>query len=171
MSDTNDESDVRETARDVRAVATNEIWTPAQGLLRGVCWGLLWAVGLAGLLFPVAWYVPPVVLNIWLRASLGFLVAWILIGVIQDKSETIGTSVSAAGVVLALLVMLSNHFAFAMGGVWTRQGMLKGSEWFSPFVLVWCNYSAVIGIGLATWYRHDGEADFWDLVYILTRRR
>lgn len=132
-------------------------WTPAKGLVRGSVRGSLVALVLVSLLASVAWYVPHVLLNPWVRGSLAFFIAWVLFGVVQRAAGMVGAHCSAIAIGLALLVMLSHHVVFAIHGVATGDGIAIGWEWFHPWALTLVNLTAMVGIAMCTLMRHRGE--------------
>lgn len=142
-----------------RAAAETE-WTPARGLLRALAWGVLVAVLVAILLSMIAWYAPTLLVNWLLRAFIALLVAWVLFSVIHGAAGMVGWPCTLMVIVLALLVMLSNHVVFAWNGVPTTKGTLAGPLWLDPTVLLIQNLSTLIGVGGCAALRHSGGADW-----------
>lgn len=86
-------------------------WTPARGLFRAAWRGGLVAIVLFLLLLPVAKYVPTMLGIIWLRVALGFALAWILSGVVQNAAGMVGWPCTALALALALLVGAATYAA------------------------------------------------------------
>lgn len=148
-----------------------EPWSVGKGIFRGAIAGILTAIILAGLLAVLAWYLPLLAINVWLRTAIGFGVAWILLGRIQHSAGMVGRACTAIAITLALLTLLSNHVVFAIHGVPTRDGQdLIGMGWLNPLVVLMANWSAMIGVAGCAWLRHDGGADGQTLIDILTMR-
>ena len=144
-------------------------WTPKGGLRRAIVRGTVTAAILAGALALVGYYVPELIINWRLRAALGFVVAWILFGVVQRAAGMIGGHCSALAVGLAVAVLLSNHVVFAIHGVPTSQAtpFIGWRYWFAPGVLGFYNASGLLAVAGCALLRHSGNADARNLLDIL----
>ncbi len=154
---------------DEEPVETTEgdAWSPAQGTRRALAVGGVWAWVLALLLGGVAWMAPDVVLNMLARAFLALLVTWILLPRIQRAAGFTAWTSTGPAIAFAALVMLSNHLAFALHGVPTREGPVSGWELCAPPALLVLNLTVPIGIGGAALLGHRGSSDLHTRLDIL----
>lgn len=89
-------------------------WTPARGMLHAASRGMIVAVVLIFLLLPVAKYAPLVLNSLWIQFALGFGLAWVLLGVVQNASGMVGWPCTGLGCGLALLVIVVIRVAFVL---------------------------------------------------------
>jgi hypothetical protein len=133
-------------------------WSPAIGMRRAVLRACVVALIIGASLFPVDVYLPAVLLNFWIRLAVSFGTAWILFRVVQGAAGMVGWPCTALAVGLSLLVLLSNHVAFAVFGVPTRAGVVYGWTWLHPATLLGCNVSSLIGVTFCAVMCHSGAA-------------
>jgi hypothetical protein len=159
-------------------------WTPARGYVEGLVHGLLGAVVLALVLWPLAACLPYMVLIWWLRSALAFGLTYVMLCIAQRGAGMVNNGVSAVAVSLAALVLLSHHAVFAYYGVLApfdlgvvsgggygvmifptqllcqiigRQGdLMIGWRWFHPYALLAANAGPVLGIAFALMLRGRG---------------
>ncbi len=144
-------------------------WTPGLGWCRALVRGGAATVVMSLLLAPAAWFAAPVLLNFLLRAFLALVVTWVMFGVVHRAAGMVGARCTALGVILSLLVFLSNHVVFALHGIPTQQGMVGGAAFLTPPALLALNISTAIGVTAGALLRRDGGADLGTLVDVLMR--
>lgn len=145
-------------------------WSPARGLVRCAVATALAAAVLAALLWPLACYFPLLTSHWVLRAFLGMLLGWVLFAVAQRAAGVTGWPVTAIVVAGVLLVLCSQHAAYAVHGVPTRDGVISGAVWFNPWILLVSNLTALIGLVFSVILCHRGGVDLDTLVGILGLR-
>lgn len=141
-------------------------WSPGRGLMKCALATGVATIVLAGLLWPLAWYFPFLIAQWGLRAFLGLLLGWILFAIAQRAAGFAGWPVTAMVVAGALAVLFSHHVAYAVHGVPTRNGVIRGAIWLDPTTLLLTNLTALIGVTFSVILCHRGGADLETLVGI-----
>jgi hypothetical protein len=137
-------------------------WTPQRGSRRGLTHGLVWAGGLIVAQAPLVASWPYLVLP-WLpRVIVAFLLTWGLTAVVLSAAGMGSKVLLRAGVGLAALVLVAQHFVFAVQGVPATGGAMglytwplayiehvidpsggetsiAGWRWFHPYALLMAN--------------------------------
>ena len=146
-------------------------WTPQIGLRRAALRGAILCVVLCALTGLLAWFLPAVTINIYLRSFLAFVVAWLLFSLVQDAAGFVGFPVSAIAIGYTLIVLISHHVIFALHGVPSTKGVMIGSIWLDPLVLFGVNFGPLGAIAFATALCHRGVPGGGVLTDLLMSRR
>ncbi len=140
-------------------IPENEEWTAWRGMLRALLWGGLMTLILIAVLDLTAWFVPPLVLNWWLRMAMGFFVALTLFAVVHRAAGMAGGACTGLVVAFTLLVLISQHIVFALHGVRSMTGVqVDGWTWLDPSIILFVNTPALVGIGFCAALCHGGGA-------------
>ncbi|MCP4250540.1 MAG: hypothetical protein GY778_26145 [bacterium] len=146
-------------------------WTPARGLARAAIRGMIVAIVLAAVTGLVAYCLPFLVFNFWLRAALGFVLALIMFATVQNAAGMVGPRCTALAVGLTLLVLLSHHGVAAVHGMGTTNEVLIGwGFWLDPVVLGSYNISALIGVVFCAVLSHSAGASLDTLTDIVSMK-
>ena len=167
-------------------------WSPRKGLVRAAVWGTMTTLLVAALLAPLALYAPGLLIDLLLRTAVAFVVAWVLLGVVQRAAGMVGVHCSLLAVGLTLIVLLSHHLIFAVHGVphvrgivgrhavyyaWVfrdvltdQSGLLLGWGWLHPYVLANVNFVPLLAIAACALLCHRGGAGPDVLLGILRSR-
>lgn len=144
-------------------------WTWARGMRRATGWATLAALVMAAGLGVAARYWPILVLNVWVRLLLAFLVAWLLFAVVHRTAGMAGGPCTAEVVVLTAAVFLSQHWVFATYGVPTVAGrLITGNVWFDPTMIMATESTACVGLVFAVMLCHDGGSVWRTVVDMLS---
>lgn len=135
-----------------------EEWTAWRGLLRALLWGGLMTLILIAVLDLMAWAVPRLVLNWWLRMAMGFFVALTLFAVVHRAAGMAGGACTGLVVAFTLLVLISQHIVFALHGVLSTGVQADGWMWLDPSIILLVNTPALVGIGFCAALCHGGGA-------------
>lgn len=155
-------------------------WTPIRGLVYGVIAAVMAAIVVSVLLAPLAWFIPVVAFHWSMRALLGFVVMWVLCGVVQGAAGFVAWPVTLIAYGGTMLVLFSQNAILAVHGLPVFEGVRPplgspylqepGWHWLAPFTLVIMNYTAMVCAGVAGWMCHDGGAGSDSLAAVLTGR-
>lgn len=152
---------------DTLGMESDDSWTPWQGIRRAVIWGGLVALLLAAGMAPLAWYVPYVVLNAWLRLAFAFGFTCLLFSLVHRKAGMAGGVCTLIVLVYVFLILFSQHLVFSIHGVPTSKGIVIGWQWCHPTVLLLVNWVPLLGVFLGVVLCHDGGAVSRTVVDIL----
>ncbi len=151
---------------------SEEEWTPAIGLRRGLQRGAIVAGVAALLLAPVALYIPYFLIPWLLRCAVALALTYVLMRVVCDAAGMVSRGCIAIAIALGAAVLCSQSLIFAVWGVPALGGMNDwwmfpsvvieqvfgerverqiGVTWLHPYILLVLNGvpTAVAGVGCA----------------------